>query len=337
MLKRCIAAFFALLFALIRPAPQQRRCEPKVTGSFLQSWYCADWDDERWEQETAWMREAGLEYLVLQSTAYLDADGNWEAYYPSGLPELKGRADCDVIAGVLKACQKAGVKVFIGLADFENWWGKAGFSADYLPVCRVCAAMQREICDMYAPEYGDTLYGWYFVPEIDNVPTMKLSVRRIAKGMDLVLDAATEIDPSMPVLFSPFYTDTYAVNSVLATLPMWQALLNTAHFRAGDIIAPQDAVGAGWTREKDLDKVWRMFRAAADSCKTDVLLWANCECFTSTADQGNVPADLDRFVRQMKTAADYVDNIICFSMNHFYSPFTDAESYAAYLAYLKTV
>ena len=47
MLKRCIAAFFALLFALIRPVPQQRRCEPKVTGSFLQSWYCADWDDER--------------------------------------------------------------------------------------------------------------------------------------------------------------------------------------------------------------------------------------------------------------------------------------------------
>ena len=335
---RILSAFFSLLFLLlnITPAPEPRRCEPAVKGSFLQSWYCAGWDDARWDEETACLSDAGVEYLILQSTAKLDSEGNWTVSYPSSLPVFDAAPEYDVIDGALKSCRAAGIKVFIGLADFDDWWNLCGFSPDYMPVCEVMADMQREIWETYAPVYGDTLYGWYFVPEIDNVLPMKVSLPAIVRGLNKVLDTATELDPAMPVMLSPYYSESMAVPSVLLTLPMWQAFFAMARFRDGDIFAPQDAVGAGWTKEASLEKVWQMYRCAVDSAKTDIRLWANCENFTAT-DGGNVSAPPDRFIRQMETASRYADNIICFSMDHFCTPFTDAAAYAGYLDYISTL
>lgn len=333
MLKRFFAALFALLGLLAgHTVPAAERCVPAPTGTFLQAWYCADWDDARWAQEAAFMKEAGMEYMILQTTASLD-DTGWTVWYPSAIKAFSGARQGNVLEGALKSCREAGIRVFVGLADFSDWWGKAGFSDAYFSVCEIMAEMQREICETYRPVYGDTLYGWYFPPEIDNVPTMKLSIRRIAQGLNLVLDTATELDETMPVMLSPYFSESYALPSVLCTLPMWHAFFETAHFRPGDIFAPQDAVGAGWTKEEHLEKVWQMYRAAVDACDKGVVLWANCENFTSTP-EGNVPADTERFARQLALAAKYTDNIICFSINHFYSPFTDAQAYEAYLDYL---
>ena len=334
MLMRFFAALTALLSLLTGlKTPESARCAPVVTGSFLQCWYCAGWNDARWAQEAAYMKEAGLEYLVLQTTASQDDAGVWTVYYPSHIADFGAPGETDVIGLALKHCKAQGIKVFIGLADYAGWWGEGAFSQDYFTVCSLMTEMQREIYAAYRPAYGDTLYGWYFPPEIDNVLPMKLSVTRIAKGLNLVLDTATALDGTMPVMLSPYFSETYAVPSVLATLPMWQTFFETARFRPGDIFAPQDAVGAGWTREEHLEKVWQMYRAAVDACDKGVLLWANCENFTSAA-AGNVPADMERFARQLKLAAKYTDNIISFSMNHFYSPFTDADAYGAYLSYL---
>ena len=337
ILKRLIASFFALLFSLLQLSPTaERKCTPAARGSFLQAWYCADWDDARWDEETAFLREAGAEYLILQNLAYLDEAGEWVAWYPSALPELAGKAACDVLGGALKSCAKAGIRVFAGLADFADWWNLSGFSPQYDTVCGVMTRMQREIYETYAPVYGETLYGWYFVPEIDNVLPMKLAVPVIARGLNRVLETATALDPEMPVMLSPYYSESLTVPSVLATLPMWQSFVNLVKFRDGDIFCPQDAVGAGWTKEENLEKVWKMYAAAVEACPAALRLWANCECFTA-GENGNVPAPLDRFVRQLETASRYAEEIVCFSLDHFYSPFADDAAYRAYLDYLGTL
>ena len=333
MLKRYFAALFALLGLLTNHGvPQENRCAPAVTGTFLQAWYCADWDASRWAQETAYMKEAGMEYLILQTTASLE-NGAWTVWYPSALPAFQNARQGDVLEQALKSCDAAGIRVFVGLADFDDWWGKGGFSREYRPVCELMAEMQREIYERYHPLYGDTLCGWYFAPEIDNIPTMKLSVRRIAAGLNVVLDTAGALDPAMPVMLSPYFTESYAVPSVVFTLPMWHTFFEAARFRPGDIFAPQDAVGAGWTKEKHIEKVWQMYRAAVDASDRGVVLWANCENF-APGEGGNAPADMDRFTRQLAVAARYTDRIVCFSMNHFYSPYIDAVAYDAYLRYL---
>ena len=335
MLRRILCSFLSLLFSVLHltNAPTPPETKPVVSGSFLQAWYCADWDAARWDAETAWMKEAGLDTLILQSLASFKNGEAESVYYVSDLPVFSGASAADVLSPALAACKKAGIKVFVGLADFDGWWDLAGLSPDYKKVCGVMTDMMREIYARYAADFGETLYGWYFPPEIDNIPQMKLSIALIADGLNGVLDTATSLDSGMPVLLSPYFSEKYAVPSVLATLPMWQTFFAKARFRDGDIFCPQDAVGAGWTSEKNLEKVWRMYRAAVDSCVSDVRLWANCECFTST-DAGNVPAPFDRFVRQLAAAAPYVEGFVAFSFNHFYSPFVSPEGYEAYLSYL---
>ena len=91
MLKRLLSAFFALVMALLSQAPAaQKKTEPVFTGSFLQAWYCVDWDDDRWDAEITAMREAGLDKLILQDTAQMDLRGGWTVYYPTELEALRG-------------------------------------------------------------------------------------------------------------------------------------------------------------------------------------------------------------------------------------------------------
>ena len=65
---------------------------------------------------------------------------------------------------------------------------------------------------------------------------MKLGVPRIAKGLNIVLKTATALDPAMPVMLSPYFSEQYTVPSALGTLPMWQAFFAAADFREGDIL-----------------------------------------------------------------------------------------------------
>ena len=61
MLKRLVSAFFALVLALLGHTPAaQTKTTPVFTGSFLQAWYCVDWDEDRWDAELAAMKEAAL-------------------------------------------------------------------------------------------------------------------------------------------------------------------------------------------------------------------------------------------------------------------------------------
>ena len=350
MFKRFISSFLSLLLVLLGVRTgAAKRCDAVFTGTFIQSWYCADWDDARWAQEIADMRSVGIDKLIVQDVAEMDADGNWTVWYPSALPDF-GAVDgtVDVIGSALRACQAGGIRVFIGLAEFENWWVFGALSSEYGKVCRIMANMQQEIYDMYHADYPDAFYGWYFSPEINNVPTMKASVLKIARGLSTVLDAATAIDSRMPVLLSPYFTEYMAVPSVLATLPMWQILLQQSHLREGDIFCPQDAIGAQWTKAAHLRKVWEMYAAAVESCPVKLRLWANCECMTvarkavplfppATLETENSPATLDRLVWQMQTAADYCEDIVTFSFNHYYSPQTgNTAYYDSWIAYLES-
>lgn len=349
MIKRIISSFIALIMALLPfgEAPAQK-CEAKFNGTFIQSWYCLWWDDARWQEEIKYMKEAGIEYLIVQDIAsFTDAD-NAELYYPS---ELSCFDNCekygDVVGDALRNCQGSGIKVFIGLADFEDWWVSAGLTKQYSIICDKMAIMVEEIYKKYYPQYSDTFYGWYFTPEINNVPTMKLSILNIAKGLNKVIDTADALNPDMPVLLSPYFTNYISVPSVTAALPEWQIFMQTVHFRDGDIFCPQDAVGAGWIKMKDLEKVWKMYSAAVSSCDKNIKLWANCESMTvarnrqifmppATLEKENMTATLDRFVKQMDIASRYAENIITFSFNHYYCPVqVNPVYFSTYLDYLK--
>lgn len=336
MLSAVIAFVMSMLPLSIHP--QQQKCKPEFTGTFIQSWMTSVWDDERWAEEAENMKKAGVEYLVLQSLAdkaYKNNGGEWTVYYKSDVEALKDASfGGDCLEPALKACQTAGIKVFAGLSMFDDFWNEAGIGLLYQEVCRVAGDMAADIYSKYGERYKDTLYGWYYTPEISNGLLCQLSLDGIVLGINRIIGRLNEIDPSMPLLMSPFYSEYIATGPVV-TLCNYVRFFNKVNFRDGDIFAPQDAIGAKWVREKSLEMTWRLYKAAVDTCRADIKLWANCESFDGaitsetlggllspeiTENKSNVTATLDCFTRQMEIASRYADNIITFSYNHYYSP-----------------
>ena len=64
----------------------------------------------------------------------------------------------------------------------------------------------------------------------------------------------------------------------------WKELLADAGFRDGDILCPQDSVGAGGNDLENLAGVTAAYRYAVDNCGKDIQLWSNCEIFEQPKD-----------------------------------------------------
>ncbi len=335
---KILSAVMAFIIAVLPfgNADEEKKCEPVFNGTFLQSWMSSSWDEARWDKEIENMKQAGIEYLILQDVAnkgYEAEGGKWSVYYDSDLDCFEGAAfGGDVIDMALRNCEGSGIKVFVGLAMFDDFWNETALSPGYKEVCGVMADMVEEI---YA-KYGtyDCLYGWYFTPEISNSIIRQIYVKGIADGVNTVIDKINETDENKPLLMSPFSSEYLAAGPMLS-LASYVRIINGINFRDGDIFAPQDAVGAKWVREKNLERNWKLYKTAVDSCDADVKLWANCENFSTVVAPSvlegilNPPATentvyitetLDRFTWQMEVASKYAENIITFSYNHYYSP-----------------
>ena len=329
---------FVMMLIPLQNSTSEKKCNPEFSGTFIQSWMTCVWDDARWAEEAGNMKKAGIEYLVLQSLAdkaYKKEGGQWSVYYNTDVEVLKDATfGGDCLEPALKACQNAGIKVFVGLSMFDDFWSEAGLGSLYQDVCRVAGDMMEDIYNKYGEKYKDTLYGWYYTPEISNGFLCQLTLDGIIKGINHIIDRINEVDASKPLLMSPFYSE-YISTGPMVTLCNYVKFFNRVHFRDGDIFAPQDAIGAKWTREKSLDMTWKIYKAAFDTCPADIKLWANCENFDGaiasetlggllspkiTEYKSNITATLDRFVRQMDVASKYAENIITFSYNHYYSP-----------------
>ncbi len=356
VIKKVFSAIFAFVFAVLPLGsnPPSQKCDPVFNGTFLQSWLSSTWSDERWQDEIENMKKAGIEYLIIQDVAnkaYKTSGGGWSIYYDS---DLDAFADAtvypDVIDAALRNCMRSGIKVFIGLAMFDDFWTEGALTSQYSEMCDVASLMVEEIYNKYYEKYSDCFYGWYFTPEFNNVLTCQINIGGMSRGLNRIIDSMNKTNPDLPMLLSPFFAE-YLANGHLMTLVNLVRLLNGVNFRDGDIFAPQDAVGALWTSPENLEKTWKMYAAAVDSCDADIKLWANCENFclavadsflagflTRPASENNasVPATLDRFAWQMKIASKYAENIITFSYNHYFSPDAVDDMYIeTYLDYVK--
>ncbi len=336
-----IKYFFVSLLAFIISAapftgsmPEERKCAPEFSGTFVQSWESSTWSDERWQAEVNAMLNDGVEYLILQDIANMDSSGGWTVYYDSTADVFDGAVNGgDVIGAALKACKGTGIKVFVGLTMCDSFWLVGNFTGDYMKICNTAAQMVEDIYNTYYSDYPDTFYGWYFTPEINNMINCAPLMGKMAKGLNTVIDAINATNKSLPLLISPFTADYLSFGKVAAYAD-WLTFFEKVNWRDGDIIAPQDAVGADWIEEDELVRIWEMYSAAVDKIDADVKLWANVENFDiaigpsilggtllrgETENIESVTATLDRFTRQLDIASRYCENIITFSYTHYFS------------------
>lgn len=299
--------------------PTPTETVPKITGSFIQHWYVAGWGSTQWDREMTILKEAGIEYLIYTPVKDREA----------AAPDYPALEKC------LAAAEKKGIKIFVGTLADDRWWNSSLSGETLNALQREGLEIAAEVYRRYHTQYPNALYGWYWDWEVDNA-SWNSRKPMLVEAWNITLDGLTEIDPAMPLLFSPF------MNPELGTpagyRDFWKALFPMLHLRAGDIFAPQDSVGATGMSPTTA-KSW--FYQLAEAAKTadGLRFWANIELFEQyNVDGGSsfATAPFSRAIDQLKAVEPFVENTICFAYSHYFSPVLVREDYhAAWQAYRK--
>ena len=304
---------------------------PSFSGSFIQEYLVKNWDRKRWNEEMKMLKEAGMKYLIYGPAFQIRQNGEASAIYPSSYVKRNRRNA--TLEKCLASARDNGVKIFIGLNFNDRWW-KADFSAEWLlNEMEKGNRIADELVARYKARYPDTMYGWYWVWEVDNLHCMTPERQKVlAEALNTNLDHLTAIAPDMPLMLSPFMN--YKVGGdAKAYGKMWENVFSLTRFRAGDIFAPQDCIGAGGLTLQNVDE-WFSSLQKAVYTKPGLKFWANVEIFDQ---RFWISAPLERVREQLHLVNGYVSNMICFAYSHYYSPFVaDAQYHDSYLQYRQT-
>ena len=300
-----------------------------LSGTFLQPGAFGNYDDAMWETHMKYLLEAGIDTVIIQWTANTPNLEITYTAYPSALvakypsKEYKSGGDY-VVEGCLKAAQKNGMKVFLGLNESGEWWSQFVYNEQWnISQANLGNEIADELYKLYKSKYPDSFYGWYYVWEMFN--GMQGYEKACSDMMNINLHHLTDLDPSMPLMLSPFVRT--AGGTAKEAGEEWARFFATTDFRPGDIYCSQDAVGAGWMEIELVEEYFSEIKKAIDQ-KPGLLFWANNENFTDTAVVKNAPKDgprflsapVDRFIKQMELTDPYVSGHVTFAYSHYYSP-----------------
>lgn len=348
-------------------------------GSFIQDGMTVLWDDDRWRKELAAFKKTGMNYLIFSPSVTM-TDTEVNTIYPSDIKQFRdGYIGIDCIDACLRNCEKAGIKVFIALnqdpemkKDGHFWTMGTRISKTEPEECvrywRKNAEISNQLADelvrMYKSKYPNAFYGWYWVHEFWNytictyayenkdpdrykdfvAPDPKVYTDILGlEALSPILDHLTQIDPSMPMLFSSFYNPTLCRPESLTRL--WADVFSVTRFRPGDIWAPMDGIGCGLMNLNILDE-WTAAAKKATEANENLHFWINNELFVTYADwdTGKIIKDaagevalLDRMVKQIEITSKYAENNVLFAWNHYYSPYNALPGYyKTYMQYVDT-
>ena len=319
--------------SLCKPAVPEEE-HPVVSGTFMQAWAFSGFSDEEIGRHFDSLLEVGIDTVILQSNASTPSGKFENVYYPSVIAEQNHTENFNpdneqYVERCLAAAQKRGMKVFLGLNSADEWWTE--FVKDkqwYTMQAELGNQIAKEMYGLYKEKYPDAMYGWYFTWEFSNA--LWPYEYRCADMLNISLDYLTGLDPSMPLMLSPFIGSNISACQMQAS---WVKLFSFTRFRQGDIYCCQDSVGAGYMPIEKLDKYFSALKNAVDT-KPELAFWANNENFVQ-ADWSSAP--ISRFVKQMKITSKYVENHVTFSYSHYYSPDMGKQAYhEAYKRYYLT-
>ena len=291
------------------------RTWPCVRGTFVQPGAFTGYTVKDWEQHFNNLKEVGIDIFIIQWVAETPYGKFSNVYYPSqyaaGHKANGYKEYADFLPRVLEAAQSTGLKVFVGLNLSDEWWSIACTNVEWNKNVSTCGAeMAKEIYSLYKEQYPDALYGWYFAYEMFN--GMRGYETRAGEFLNMYLEPLTELDPSMPVMLSPFVSK--AGGTAAKAEQEWKKVFETANFREGDIFCCQDAVGAGHIDISQLDSYFSALKNAVDT-EPGLHFWANSEDFTKEYDSAYVA----RFIKQMEIARPYVEDYVTFAYSHYYA------------------
>jgi hypothetical protein len=287
---------------------------------------CARFTCEQWDAKIKEIADAGLEYLVLMSTAL-----DYRAFFPTKIfPEW--RLSCpEPMEAVLSAADRYGVKFFVG-GGFYGELESPNTVSD-----PIASRKRLQAIEEIALRYGHhrSFCGWYWPNEafIDRHYS-----EEFIKYVNACSRLARQLTPQARIMIAPYGTrvavpdDDYVRQ--LESLDV-------------DIIAYQDEVGVRKSAVGETAAFYEGLRRAHDRAQR-AAIWADVEIFQFEGDvykSALLPAPFQRVLRQLKAVSPWVDKILVYQyqgmMNKPGSPAfcgspESTELYGEYMKWLKS-
>lgn len=255
---------------------------------------------KQWITKVREMHELKMKYLVIMETANFDGDKYEEVYYPSKIYKQSKEIKCkNGIEVILNECDKLGMKVFISIGFYTNWWHASENMVNEETFKRAFAAID-EIHSLY--KHHESFYGWYYPDESEisyhlSEDFINYCNRNSAKIHSLDKEYKTLIAPYGTCKLSA--DDEYVEQ--LTRLDV-------------DFVAYQDEVGVKKTDEYHTENFFKALKKAHDKANRSKL-WADVEVFTFEGQvykSALLPANIERLERQLKAVSPYVEEILIF-------------------------
>lgn len=324
--------FFLILFIGFSSVAYGQGHSAEIKGSFIQPHLFEKWDDNRWQTEFNDLRQAGMDFIIFMHTVHTDKDDVPRAVYPTSIPTVKPY-EKDLLEDCLRNARQANFKVFVGLNFDEKWWNLKPDSVAWLiEDLKQGNDIAAEIVKRYKTRYPETLHGWYWVWEIE--PSMckeQQSKELLVQGLNINLDFLKRLTPDMPVLISPFMN--HKLGSSDNCTQVWQYVLNNAHFKDGDIFAPQDCIGSGFLNVDVVEEWFEKLKGIVPE-KPHIQFWGNIEMFDQ---RFWTVAPVGRIIKQIELLKPFVSGYISFAYSHYYSPqLKNPAIHQAYVSYVRS-
>ncbi|MCI1943958.1 DUF4434 domain-containing protein [Clostridium luticellarii] len=287
---------------------------PQVSGTFIQPDMVMDWDDLKWQRELSYLKEVRMKYIVMNT--FIVQNQHVRRIYKTSIKNGSKIGAYDVVDMCLRNCEKAGFKVFLGIDYNSGWWKIGPKNSKWLYTqMKNGNLVVEELYKKYHEKYKNAFYGWYWVYEVDNLNfKSRKDFKILANAVNINLSYMESNNARLPLMISPFMNSKYSTPQIYAD--NWRYFFKFVNFKKGDIFCPQDSVGGGGLHITEV-KDWFSALGKAVKSRKEILFWANIETFDHT-DWSSAP--IKRFIKQMRSENEFVDDMITFSYSHYYSP-----------------
>ena len=209
----------------------------KLNGAFIQLWNtsgckCGEWTQAQWDSEFQEMKDAQIDYLVVQYSIYHDL--SW--YSPSNIPTVVYKMN--TLNYIVAAAEKVNMQVHFGLYFDETWNSSDKASANtYSNILSKHKLVIDELWDLFGT--SSAFGGWYIPQELNDLewqddPEKSLLFQWVKDVTDYIETKST----TKPVMIAPFFNLWQPADKLEA---WYNELLQTAPNL--DRVYPQDGVG----------------------------------------------------------------------------------------------
>ena len=306
-------------------------CQAVVSGTLIQPCFCSTYTYSHWMEHFKILKRAGINLIILQYVVELKKREIKTNYFA-------------ILDNLFKAAKNNGMKVVVGLVKGKDWWNGYFQNGNWRSkVARIQKTTAINIHKKYKKKYENTFTGWYWAFEI--YTSTKPYEKYWASMMKETFADLTKLDPSMPVMLSPFISFE-TKPTAKRVYEQFCYIVNNAGFRKGDSIYLQDSFGIikNNFRIEEIQEYTKTIKKAVDT-NSNVKFGINIENFAKNngprklnSHGDHLPASIDRFLAQLIIAENFSNDIISFSYFHFYNPLVPERSrnnHDMYLNYLK--